>query len=249
MVVDPNDHRIKVYYVDRGPIEDGHVEFFEEPDFRKLFTFVEDVRIRISNIAPGWTVHASLPTNHPIHSLVGQVVVKWSEIDHALDRTISHLLNLDPRTGSSLRGQIQQTTGKIAAVVALCQQLKVDQALIADLNNQKIIEVQPCIDRRNRIIHDPWFVEEPNETIKQLRGMAQSVNKFGYHAVDEKYLDDTLKMMKQCIDNMSACLQKIISALTPAPTNQPSAAPVAQPKPGLTATFSLRKTADPSDPS
>jgi hypothetical protein len=211
MVITKDDSRIKVHYMDRGTVEDGHVEFFDEPGFRERFTFVEDVRIKLSNLAPGWRAFTTLPTNHPIHSLVGQVAAKWSEVEHVLDHAIWRLAKIDDNTGACLTAQILGSGNRITAILALCHHRKIDPTLIKKLRSLsgKILVSQ---NLRNRILHDAWYIEEPNEEPRQFKSMAKGEFLFGFHPVDEAFLNKVLAEMQKRLDEINKFLTAICAA-------------------------------------
>jgi hypothetical protein len=139
-------------------------------------------------------IHVPLPADHPMHNLVGRVASEWSHVEHFLDVIIWHLAQLDEATGACLTSQIMGSFGRITAIYALCINQKKDEKVLKQVQElrQKMRGVQ---DRRNRILHDAWYVEDASQQTEQFKSMAKDESLIGFHPVDEAFIKETLDKM------------------------------------------------------
>ena len=149
----------------------------------------------ISGMNASMTLHKPLPPDHPMHALVGRVAAEWSQVEHFLDIAIWRLAKVDDVTGACMTGQIIGSFAKMMAIKALCIHRKLDDKSFAQLKDLSI-KMKGSQDRRNRILHDAWYVMETDgaepET-QQFKSMARDEWLFGFHEVDEKYVNETLE--------------------------------------------------------
>lgn len=161
--------------------------------------------------APGWRAFTTLPEDHAVNGLVGQVAARWSEVEHMLDRAIWRLAELDEKTGACLTGQILGSGNRITAILALCHHRGVDPKLVKRLRSVSE-EILVSQNRRNRILHDAWYIEEPMEETHQFKAMAKGEFLFGLHPVDEGYLQKTIVAMQSISEKTSKVLETIVAA-------------------------------------
>src|SRR5258708_6154338 len=114
------------------------------------------------------TVRRPLPPDHPMHALVGQVAAKWSQVEHFLDRAIWLLAKIDDKTGACLTGQIIGSFGRLTAIYALCVHRGLDPKIIDQLRKLSK-NMKGSQDRRNRILHDAWYVTDGTDETTQFK--------------------------------------------------------------------------------
>jgi hypothetical protein len=161
------------------------------------------------------TVHKPLPPDHPMHALVGRVAAEWSQVEHFLDIAIWRLAKVDDATGACMTAQIIGSFPRLMAINALCIHRKVDDKILAQLKNlsQKMKGSQ---DRRNRILHDAWYIAETDgaeSEIQQFKSMARDEWLFGFHEVNEAYINETLEKNGRRFTEVSALAGAIIDAM------------------------------------
>jgi hypothetical protein len=140
------------------------------------------------------TLRKPLPPDHPMHALVGRVAAEWSQVEHVLDIVIWRLAKVDDATGACLTGQIIGSFGRITAIYALCKHRGINEEIIKKVDDLRK-NLKGSQDRRNRILHDAWYVSETDgkETqIQQFKNMARDEWLFGFHEVDEAFVVKTL---------------------------------------------------------
>jgi hypothetical protein len=155
------------------------------------------------------TVHVPLPPDHPMHALVGQVAAKWSQVEHFLDIAIWRLAKLDDKTGACLTGQIIGSYGRLTAIYALCVHRNLDPKII-----KQLVELSKNMkgsqDRRNRILHDAWYVTGSDNQTQQFKSMAKDEFLFGFHPVDEDFITKTLEKRKNASSERANSLVRFL---------------------------------------
>jgi len=159
------------------------------------------------------SVHRRLPNDDPIHNLVGRVANDWALVEHQLDLIIWELAKVDYETGACLTGQIHGALPKLTAIKALCKRRKLEEIFeqVKELEG-RCHQVQ---NRRNRILHDPWYIEEASQQSEQFKSMARGEWQFGHHPVDEKFLIETLEKIDRRIEEVGKLRNAINEALNP----------------------------------
>jgi hypothetical protein len=162
---------------------------------------------------PKVEMHKRLPPDHPIHALVGRVAADWAMVEHLLDITIWHLTGLSESMGACLTGQIMGSYGRMATIHSLCLHRNLDEKIL-----KRISEITRSLkgsqDRRNGILHDAWYFEHTEKRTEQFKSMARDEWLFGFHAVDEAFLHETLDKIARRIVDVTA-LREMIYAATP----------------------------------
>jgi hypothetical protein len=145
-----------------------------------------------------------------MHALVGQVAAKWFQVEHFLDRAIWRLAKLDDKTGACLTGQIIGSFGRLTAIYALCVHCGLDQKIIDHLGKLSK-KMKGSQDRRNRILHDAWYVTDGTDETMQFKSMARDEFLFGFHPVDEDFIKETLEKMERRLTETGEFLSAIYS--------------------------------------
>jgi hypothetical protein len=161
------------------------------------------------------TLHKPLPPDNPMHTLVGRVAAEWSQVEHFLDIAIWRLAKVDDATGACMTGQILGSFAKMMAIKALCIHRKLDEKIFAQLKELSI-KMKGSQDRRNRILHDAWYVMESDGSeseTQQFKSMARDEWLFGFHDVDETYVNETLEKIGHHFTEASNLAGAIIDAM------------------------------------
>jgi hypothetical protein len=150
-----------------------------------------------------------------MHALVGRVAAEWSQVEHFLDIAIWRLAKVDDVTGACMTAQIIGSFPRLMAIKALCIHRKVDGKISDQVKNlsQKMKGSQ---DRRNRILHDAWYVMETDgveSETQQFKSMARDEWLFGFHEVDEAYVNETLEKIGRRLTEASTLAGAIIDAM------------------------------------
>lgn len=99
-----------------------------------------------------------LPADNPVFSLVGQVCAEWAKLEHTLDLIIFEMIGGDRFPMSTLTAQIMGARPRLTAIVTLMTHRKYEIELISKANKLQD-RCSKSQEQRNRIVHDPWFLE------------------------------------------------------------------------------------------
>jgi hypothetical protein len=103
------------------------------------------------------TARHQLPADHPAYALIGRVTARWAQVEHALDEIIWELAGLDHETGSCITGQLSGYRGRIEVAYSLL----IKRGMSKDTKRKldKLIKsLQDPYDKRNRFVHDAWYM-------------------------------------------------------------------------------------------
>jgi len=136
------------------------------------------------------------PTEHPIYSLVGRVAAGWSNLEHELDRIIWLLLPVVSSEAACVTSQLMGATARYKTIIAQLTLRKasgpVFEGLISRVNQlmQRTYEPQ---EKRNRIIHDAWYLDTSRAQTAQFRSWPAKDLRFGINPVDLTDIESTLR--------------------------------------------------------
>ena len=157
-------------------------------------------------------VFRRLPADHTVHNLVGRVANDWAFVEHLLDEIIWQLAGHDAATGACLTAQIMGAWPRMLTITALCTNRRLPEKVLNQIDDvgRKLRGVQ---DRRNRILHDPWYLEDASQQTQQYRAMPKDELVIGFQEVTEQYLLETLEKIERRITMVNELKQAITAAL------------------------------------
>ena len=100
-------------------------------------------------------------------------------------------------------------------IYALCKHCGFNDDILKQVDNLRK-NLKGSQDRRNRILHDAWYVLETDgkETqTKQFKNMARDEWLFGFHDVDEAFVTQTLEKIGRRLTEAGELVTAIIDAL------------------------------------
>lgn len=148
------------------------------------------------------------PADHPIHNLVGRVASNWAHIEHLLDIIIWEMLGAADPIGACITAQIMGAANRLEAIRALCKLKGIEGESISQIN--KIAgQIHIPQTRRNRIVHDPWYIGATTDDTAQFKAMPRDVHQYGIKPVGEAYIIETLEMIEKRRSEIAA-LRRLI---------------------------------------
>jgi hypothetical protein len=117
-------------------------------------------------------VFSKPPDDHEIYNLIGRVASEWSHLEYLLDQTIWEAARLTQHEGHCITGQIVGPTPRLYALIALLLFHKVDAKLV-ERAREFAGQFSPTYEKRNRIVHDPWYTQVSTDDVYQYKGMAR----------------------------------------------------------------------------
>jgi hypothetical protein len=176
----------------------------------------ESGKFAITGGTVAFALHQRLPPEHPIHSLIGQIASDWAAVEHLLDLIIWQLAKLDEETGACITAQVMGSFPRMLTIIALCERRGLDASILNQARDL-VGKMKGPQDRRNRILHDAWFVEANSGQTEQFKSMAKEELLYGFHPVDEAYVRETLAKIGRRIEMAGKLRNAIMDALSSSP--------------------------------
>lgn len=158
-----------------------------------------EIKITGSNVV--FTVHGHMPGDHPMYHKIGRVAAEWAMLEHVLDLTIWEISELTQPVGACITSQIMGATNRYGAIIGLCKHLpsyqKYHPIYIELMNSGYKMQ-----EDRNRIVHDPWFVEQSTKASSQLRSMPRKELRFGFVERNDAYIQSVLDTIEHRVERL-----------------------------------------------
>jgi len=150
---------------------------------------VEAAGYRITGSPAAVLIHVPLPSTSAILQQIGQISVGWAAFEHVLDRAIWHLSGLPPKEAADTI--TKSLVGHGRRFKEIGSRWNALASSKASLSAWHALEqaATPVSFRRNRVVHDAWFLEKDNKTPAQWRAMPKHDPQFGMIAIAPSDLD------------------------------------------------------------
>jgi hypothetical protein len=135
------------------------------------------------------------PTDHPIYSLVGRVASEWAHLEHSLDRIAWTLLGVISPRGAAVTSSLMGAAPRYKAILAQLEHRKHKDPQFEQYISKVTKLMQKTFDAsesRNRIIHDPWYLDQKQGVAAQFKSYPAKDLRFGIREVDLKMIDETI---------------------------------------------------------
>jgi hypothetical protein len=161
-------------------------------------------RYSISGPPAALLAYKRLPKNSPINTLIGRVVSDWSFLEHILDRIIWELAG-DVSLTKNLVGSVK----RISQIKALCESRNLGSDTLERVKalSKSLYEVQ---ELRNRVIHDPWYIEESTKEPHQYKTRRGQQ----FLQVNVSHLNETLEKIDQELKAVAEIQTAILATIT-----------------------------------
>jgi hypothetical protein len=103
------------------------------------------------------------PADHPIYNLVGRVASEMAHLEHILDLTIADLAQTDSEIIACVTASMLSPYARFQAIQSLALKRGASEAVIENIE-QEASKTNNIAKRRNRVVHDAWFVDQDNIT-------------------------------------------------------------------------------------
>ncbi len=157
--------------------------------------------------------HEPLPDGHPIFAMVGLVASEFARLEHTLDETIWDLAGLESPRGASITAQLMGVGPRCLTIIALHAQ----RGLPEETRRRKISsfmdQAHRLSDKRNRLIHDPWFLDTGTNSASQLKSMPRKELIYEYKIVTADYVTEVISEIRQFIARAIALHEQVLSEL------------------------------------
>lgn len=155
-----------------------------------------------------------LPDDHPFYALIGRVTAEWARLEHTLDQIIWDLSEGSVEALSCTTVQIMSHYPRFKAIKSLARYRGHSDALISDVN-KTAGDIQNLSDKRNRYIHDAWFLQTSGDQegnineIGQFKSLSAQNKKFGFHPISETEMTDFIRDIQEQAEKISELRQAL----------------------------------------
>jgi hypothetical protein len=156
----------------------------------------------------GETTFFSLPANSPHYAGVGRVASEWARLEWDIDRTSWVLAGVKEEQGACMTAQIGSIQLRLRTLIALAQLDNQPTKNISALN-KFATDCNPIAIKRNRAIHDAWWLGSTTKKPAQLRLTADKKLDYRFREAPE----GELEAIKEEIKALAARFHEIQTAM------------------------------------
>lgn len=135
---------------------------------------------------------------HAYFDHIGRICAEWAWFEARLDMTIGLLSGLDDRTSAAITSQINGPVPRLRAILSLLE-LKGVAKEVRDAVMAFMQKTHGIADDRNRVVHDPWVLDDIRETVLQRR--SARIGKTFFHGYKEVSADELMALEKKINDH------------------------------------------------
>lgn len=183
------------------------------------------VKILISKTGKARALH-ELPDDAPHYAAVGRIAAAWASLESTLDAEIRQLLDAKPKECACVTAQMMGAAPRLKAIRALCEIKGASSTLLNKLNDY-LNRTYTVAEKRNRVVHDPYYVDVNSGQVSQFEVTAQKKLAYGYKPTSLPELEKTLKEIRDHHDRFILVIRKRIYDELRAPPDKRSPQPPA----------------------
>jgi hypothetical protein len=155
-----------------------------------------------------------------VHAAIGAVAAEWSLFEHAINRFIWELAEVEDEVGACITSQIISIRGRLDAAISLCRLRGAPDGLLKDLN--RFAEASNGLGRqRNRIVHDTWSYGLTTGKTYRLEVTADKRPVFEFKDHSESEILQTAIKLAENRAEWGKLATKILDALPTSPKTRP----------------------------
>ena len=147
---------------------------------------------------------------------IGSVAAIWAVFELRINYAIWELSNLDKQVGACITAQILSPVARMRALISLIHFRGGNEDLLKVLNKFSA-KVDGLARRRNRVVHDPWSVNEENDEVRRLEITADRKLVFGFKAEDAAVVDLIYDDIDAALREFAALWRRVLVELPPWP--------------------------------
>jgi hypothetical protein len=157
-------------------------------------------------------VHSTLPADHSAYALIGRVAAEWARLEHILDAIIWDIVGIRFETGSCITGQMIGHRPRFNAISALGTLRGLNAKILSDIETHQG-KTSELAKKRNRIVHDAWFIESGTGQIGQFRSVLPKADTFGIEDIDPEKVGDIIKKIADRCNSILQLRDQILAEL------------------------------------
>jgi hypothetical protein len=153
-----------------------------------------------------------LPDDHPFYQMVGRVAAEWAHLEHVLDEAIWDLAGLTPASGSCITAELRGTYARYKAILTLGTVAGISQKTL-DKAEVQMGKSNGLGEKRNRLVHDPWFVESSSKAAGQFASMIWKKRQYGFLPIDNAEFKKTISDIQKARNDANALRATLLTEL------------------------------------
>jgi hypothetical protein len=154
-----------------------------------------------------------LQAEHNHYSCIGRVAAAWSYLEAVVDTSSIGLAGLATEPGICFTSQISGIGRKLDAYIALARLRNLPQELVQKLD-ALAKAAQGLGERRNRIVHDVWFFDHPNDP-RRLEATARRLVRLEYIPTSSTKLTRFAYEISKFTDEFDSLNSRVVAAPIP----------------------------------
>ncbi len=150
---------------------------------------------------------------------IGSVAVIWAVLELRINYAIWELANLNKQAGACITAQITAPVPRMRALISLVHFRGGDNNLLKALNKFSG-KLDGLARRRNRVVHDPWSVNEESGEIQRMEITADRKLVYEFKTEDTALVDQIYDDIDAAIKEFAALWRRLLAELPPLPKTQ-----------------------------
>ncbi len=151
---------------------------------------------------------------------IGKVASNWAAFEQIANSLLWVLAGVDDRAGACLTAQIPHMGRTLGALTALVRLRGGNDALVKAINKFQDTTVG-LGNRRNRVVHDPWQIDDATGHPKRLEISADKKPVFGYEIVPLEKIEALVDEIWEHITKFEALANRVLAEVGPLPDRPP----------------------------
>ena len=147
---------------------------------------------------------------------IGKVASNWAVFEQIANSFLWELAEINDRAGACITAQIPHLGRTLAALLALVRLRGGNDALISDINKFQR-DTEGLGRRRNRIVHDPWDVDDETGHPRRLEISADKRPVFGFEIVPISEVERLVDEIGEHTDRFIALANRALAEVGPLP--------------------------------
>jgi hypothetical protein len=196
------------------------------PDPEPQFAFYapgleEETSLELQSGADHWSLHVPLPDDHAFYAMVGRVASEWAHVEHLLDTMIWDLAGIRGAIGACITGEMIGAANRFKIIMNLLDLGSISPEIISEVEaaKNKAISVG---NMRNRVIHDPWYIQKGTDTPSQFRTRPttkpnpkkySAYRKYGHEPATQEFMKSVINDIRKLRRNLFDLRTKVYSAV------------------------------------
>ncbi|MGF7163497.1 hypothetical protein FHS85_005166 [Rhodoligotrophos appendicifer] len=154
-----------------------------------------------------------MPSEHPMFNLVGAISSTWAHLEHVLDLVIWFLADTKPALGACVTAQLMGVAPRCQAIKALGKVRGLSEVTIKKVDHF-LNSTHDASNKRNRIIHDPWYVDPTSDETAQFKSMSRNDWRYGIKSVTAEECRSALKIIESRFKDVLTLRRTIVDEVT-----------------------------------